>query len=355
MRVSRPLAAGNFFDCFQQCHKLSKSYSTFVSFKGEGSTLRHHFHYQHTGSCSEADKTASRGRQSRQRSSERSKRRFVMLYDLIATFYENVNDGKPRYTVPINNITVCDEEELFAMGFMADPDSTPGFRDYLKEVTEEELEEYADAECGCEIIPILDGMEYDRIIIHAYECEFIGMTGEPAPRAIFSDDVRIDFFGQRDDDPVSFSCGDSHFSRPLGNLKIRYGVLTMFELMDIVRDFCEKEKPDYGRLVRKFSGTPVTIYRDDEPTSREIWIESDGDSVRMIQQDLGQACELMNGDDEYEREVACDLGDLEEKLGAEGAAEVLSRLAEAFRTADSIDLFEEFLQNLGIEFEYFSY
>lgn len=98
----------------------------------------------------------------------------------------------------------------------------------------------------------------------------------------------------------------------------------------------------------------MLIYEDNEPTSRKIWLEVYKGEVTMSQQDLGPACRMIAGDDEYEREVTCKLSDLEEKLGLKGADAVIEYLGGIFNTVDSVDRFEGFLAGKGIKFSYYS-
>lgn len=98
----------------------------------------------------------------------------------------------------------------------------------------------------------------------------------------------------------------------------------------------------------------MTIYKDNAPTSREIWLEVEDGVVRMVQQDLGPACQIMTGEDEYEREVSCKLKELEAVLRIKGAAAVLDQLSKMFHSSDSIDRFEVYLSQHGIRYDMYS-
>ncbi|MCQ2147921.1 MAG: hypothetical protein MJZ16_10440 [Bacteroidales bacterium] len=98
----------------------------------------------------------------------------------------------------------------------------------------------------------------------------------------------------------------------------------------------------------------MEIYSDNFDTSRTIWLDVEDGRVMMTQQDLGDACYMICGDDEYEREVSCALADMELHLGVLGADAVIALLSERFRTVDSIDRFMDFLSSRGIRFDYYS-
>jgi len=156
-----------------------------------------------------------------------------MIYDLIAEFYENLNDRGPRYRVPVNTICVDSVDELLNMGFEEDVTVPPGDIDYYLEVTEEELESWSNEDSGIEVIPVLDGHDYARILVHAYEVETF--DGEVPPRGFRVGDHDVFFTGIKDDDIVIFRYGERDFIRPLETLKKRFGFITMFEVMDYIR------------------------------------------------------------------------------------------------------------------------
>ena len=64
------------------------------------------------------------------------------MYDLFADFYVKSSDSQPKYTVLLGSHYPKTINEMENLGFSVDPDSTPGFVDYLKEVKEDELQDY---------------------------------------------------------------------------------------------------------------------------------------------------------------------------------------------------------------------
>ena len=65
-----------------------------------------------------------------------------MMYDLFADFYEKSSDSQPKYTVLMGSYYPKTINEMEKLGFSVDPDSTPGFVDYVKEVKEDELQDW---------------------------------------------------------------------------------------------------------------------------------------------------------------------------------------------------------------------
>ena len=97
-----------------------------------------------------------------------------------------------------------------------------------------------------------------------------------------------------------------------------------------------------------------TIYKDDLETSRQVWIEVNDGRITMGQQDLGPACRMISGDDEYEREMTCSLKDVENALMITGEEAVISALSEMFHHADALARFSDFLCGHSIEYTYYS-
>ena len=56
------------------------------------------------------------------------------MYDLFADFYVKSSDSQPKYTVLMGNYYPKTINEMEELGFSVDPDSTPGFLDYVKEL-----------------------------------------------------------------------------------------------------------------------------------------------------------------------------------------------------------------------------
>jgi len=164
-----------------------------------------------------------------------------MVFELIAEFFENSNQDKPTYRVPINVITVNNPDEMLQRGFIEDENSTDGYLDFLCETDEEDIHNWTDEKCVPELLDVIfSGIDYDRIIIRAFETEFF--DGEMIPRAVTSENNKVYFTGSSNEDSVIFCTGAKCFGRPITVLKKKFNVKTMFELMDIMRDYINREK-----------------------------------------------------------------------------------------------------------------
>ena len=61
------------------------------------------------------------------------------MYDLFANFYTKKGNKRPRYCVLMGTVLPRTIGELEEFGFREDPDSTPGYLDYLKDANDGDL------------------------------------------------------------------------------------------------------------------------------------------------------------------------------------------------------------------------
>lgn len=177
-----------------------------------------------------------------------------MIFDFIAAFYYNANDEVPAYRIPVNTVNAT-ADQMLQMGFYEDPEASDDYHDYIQTVTEERLEELSNDDCACEVLSVTDGVSFEKIVLHAYEMETI--DGVTMPRGIYVGDHSVHFTGNGPDALVVFTYGDKCFGRPLGVLKERYGAKTMFQVMDIIKEFLDKHPYADGERVRQEFGAGV--------------------------------------------------------------------------------------------------
>lgn len=188
-----------------------------------------------------------------------------MRYDLIARFYMKAEDTKAAYACPLGIYYETRLGNLENRGFGIDPNSNPGYLDYLKrESSEEELQQLTREGYVSEVMDVLYAGEsyggYGRIEISAMEIEVIDDEGTIPPFGIFLGDTFVEFQFTEPESPVLFIDGDPYkitentrrFTLPLGRLKEHYGVLTVYEVRARLRkDFGEAEGLTYDELKRR--------------------------------------------------------------------------------------------------------
>lgn len=162
-----------------------------------------------------------------------------MLYDLIAAFYEKELDSKPRYRVPLGLTGRSGLE-----GFEEDPDSTPGYTDYiLRNASEEDLQRITRPHFISEAADVLYSNDYARIDIFACELDALDDEGSIAPRGLMISDTFVKFTETEALSPVYFSEGERCFQVPLKKLKDYFEVLTLFEVMARLDEYFAKGNP----------------------------------------------------------------------------------------------------------------
>lgn len=169
-----------------------------------------------------------------------------MRYDLIACFYENAADKAPRYESPLGIYHETHIGDLESLGFKENPDSTPGYLDYIKEgVTEDDLQDLTENGYISEVMDVLNcGTDFARIDIRAMEIDTIDDEGTIPPFGLFVGGTFIEFSTTDPFSPVWFIEGDPYdvtgntrtFGVPLKKLKDYFEVLTMYEVRDSLKD-----------------------------------------------------------------------------------------------------------------------
>ncbi len=164
-----------------------------------------------------------------------------MRYDLIACFYKEANDTTPAYTCPLGVVTNLgwDPDEW---GFKEDPDSTPGYLDYIKkDFFKDDLKFITQDGYESEVMDVLyNGEDFGRIDVLAREIDTIDDEGTLPPFGLFISDTFVKFTTTEPLSPVLFIDGNPYemtgstrtFSIPLKKLKDYFDVLTMYEVKE---------------------------------------------------------------------------------------------------------------------------
>ena len=187
-----------------------------------------------------------------------------MRYDMIASFYEKAEDTKPRYSSPLGLYLETIYGDLNNKGFHMAPDSTPGYLDYEKDnVTVEEIEELTQPGYVSEVMDILycTGIDFERISLRAWEVEHIDDYGGIPPFGVFIGKTFVRLEMTEPMSPVHFwNCDVSNhegeeleeFIIPLKRLRDYFGVLTMYEVRDCLKEQFATENPMTYEELRTF-------------------------------------------------------------------------------------------------------
>lgn len=95
------------------------------------------------------------------------------MYEFIAEFYLDRRNEEPVYKTHLWGINPLDAMAFIENnGFTLDPESTPGYTDYLLETNSIDLIGLFSLEDNPELAEIFfEGKECKRVILHAYEVE----------------------------------------------------------------------------------------------------------------------------------------------------------------------------------------
>lgn len=176
-----------------------------------------------------------------------------MTYDFIAEFYRDSRAEEPSYKTHVWGLSHNDER-LKELGFTVDPDSTPGYIDYMKEIKSEKLVSFCSFEDNPELADIFfEGKKCNKVILHAYESEPESMLGCTfgAEKALWAQ-----FTGNRPESRVSISRMHKKpvVDLPLRCFKEKMGVITLFEVMDkLQKDFNDYSAEDLEKIKEQFS------------------------------------------------------------------------------------------------------
>lgn len=178
-----------------------------------------------------------------------------MRYDLIASFYRKAEDKEPRYYCPLGIISESRLGwSLQEWGFKEDPDSTPGYLDYInRDFWRDDLHLITSTGYFSELKDVMEkGEPCERVDVSVMEIDTIDDEGTLPPFGLFVHGTFVQFGATDPQCPVCFIDGDPyelmggkqirHFSVPLGKLKEYFQVLTMYEVRDRFRDHFAKSR-----------------------------------------------------------------------------------------------------------------
>lgn len=176
-----------------------------------------------------------------------------MRYDLIAGFYRKADDTTPAYSSPLGTISWNIMQFLSKNGFSEDPESTPGYLDYInRDACEKELQGLTHKGYISEILDILScGEDFERIEIKAREIEVIDDEGTIPPCGFFIYGTFVKFEKTEPLSPVWFIDGDPYeanentrrFRVPMKKLKDYFDVITSSEVQERLRENFAKGNP----------------------------------------------------------------------------------------------------------------
>lgn len=185
-----------------------------------------------------------------------------MMYDLFADFYVESSDSQPKYTVLMGNYYPKTINEMEELGFSVDPDSTPGFVDYVKEVKEDELQDWVQDGFMGELMDVLDANRfYFKIQLNAREVEVIDDDGHYPPRGVMIGQTFVRFEYSDLNSPVFFedmtpgpNGGNGlWFRTPMKRLKRLFKVTTLVEVMEKMRELANGKPWSFYQLYRYFA------------------------------------------------------------------------------------------------------
>ena len=191
---------------------------------------------------------------------EVAKRQKRMLYDLFADFYEKSSDSHPKYIVLMGTYNGSSFDEMKRLGFKEDPDSNPGFEDYIMDVDENFLQEYTQGGYQSEMLDVLYANDnYEKIQVRAMADEALDDEGNHAPRGVVVGDMFVRFSESDPMTPVWFEELKSEpslktipvFQIPMRTVKRRLNVITMMDAMFKLLEM-NKERQWTSRLLRDF-------------------------------------------------------------------------------------------------------
>lgn len=184
-----------------------------------------------------------------------------MMYDLFANFYTKKGNKRPRYCVLMGTFRPKTIDELEDLGFRKDPDSTPGYVDYLKDVDEGELQELTQEGYISEMMDILYSDEdFGRILIEAREVEVIDDDGNYPFRGVMMGDTFVNFTDSSPDTMVTFLLGDPYevkcstpcFGVPVKRVKRVLKAKTLIECIGKLQKMAKQKNWNYNALQREF-------------------------------------------------------------------------------------------------------
>ena len=185
-----------------------------------------------------------------------------MMYDLFADFYEKSGDSQPRYKVLLGQYYPRTFDEMKQKGFEKDPESTPGFVDYVMDATADRVQDWVQNGYAGELLDVLDcGTVWQKIKIRAMEVEVIDDEGHYPPRGLMIGETFVKFEDSDLNRPVFFEdespgpdgCRGRWFQVPIKNLKRYFKCLTLMEVMEGLQRFGEGRQWSFDQLRRYFA------------------------------------------------------------------------------------------------------
>lgn len=185
-----------------------------------------------------------------------------MMYDLFAEFYVNSSDSQPKYTVLMGSYYPKTMNEMENLGFSVAPDSNPGFIDYVKEVKEDELQNWVYDGFMGEMMDVLDANRfYFKIQLYAREVEAIDDDGHYPSRGVMIGKTFVRFEHSDLNSPVFFEDmtlgphggNGLWFRTPVKRLKRLFKVMTLVEVMEKMKELADGKPWSFNQLRRYFA------------------------------------------------------------------------------------------------------
>lgn len=190
-----------------------------------------------------------------------------MMYDLFAEFYENSSE-EPRYKVWLGSIYTHRDDELESMGFGEVFKDYDGYVDYVKEATEEDLEELTQPGFECEVLDVLDAVEYDRILIRAYALDVIDDEGNYDLMGVMVGNTFVVFTYTNPMENVWFCLCNGNVTERVAYCKIRmkqlkeyFHVLTFMEVKEKLSEMNEEKEWKPDELIKLFTRRKQSVFK----------------------------------------------------------------------------------------------
>lgn len=190
-----------------------------------------------------------------------------MMYDLFAEFYENSSE-EPRYKVWLGSIFPHRDDELESMGFGEVIKDYDGFVDYVKEATEEDLEELTQSGFECEVLDVLDAVEYDRILIRAYALDVIDDEGNYDSMGVMVGNIFVVFTYTNPMENVWFCLCNGNVTERVAYCKIRmkqlkeyFHVLTFMEVKEKLSEMNQEKEWKPDELIKLFTRKKQSVLK----------------------------------------------------------------------------------------------
>jgi len=213
-----------------------------------------------------------------------------MKYDIIAAFYEKAKAKEPTYRCPLGVFCPPTLNFFEENGFSKTKESTPGYSDYKKTVSSDELEDWTQEGYVSEVMDVLYcGTDFKRIELRAEELDYVDKKGGIPVRGLPISECFVEFGTTEPLSQVTFMEGCPYtanenarrFHIPLKKMKEYFGVLTTMEVIermwtlangahwpfDVLKEYFESGVDDAVGLISKVyfgkrdkDGTPKILH-----------------------------------------------------------------------------------------------